>query len=144
MRPNGSSAVVHVGRLMNIMPVSLVKTGPPRPKSESLAKATAASSSLTKEPLGGFRSLCRSWATRSAGEWSMPASSFPTTTQRTCSVAAQPPYSSFSTPIAKRPDRGRHRAGKRAELEDLRGQVEAGTQVEVATKNLQVIMRISS
>src|SRR5580658_9653963 len=61
MPPNGSSASDQSMLLMNIMPVStwlatrlpramlLVKTEPPNPKSESLASAMAASSSLTRK-----------------------------------------------------------------------------------------------
>src|ERR1035441_11019474 len=60
MPPNGRSGVVQVGWLTNTMPasirlatrlpraMSLVKTDPPNPKSESLASATASSSLLTR------------------------------------------------------------------------------------------------
>src|ERR1035441_3557235 len=60
MPPNGRSGVVQVGWLTNTMPasmrlatrlpraISLVKTDPPNPKSESLASATASSSLLTR------------------------------------------------------------------------------------------------
>src|ERR1017187_974737 len=60
MPPNGRSGVVQVGWLTNTMPasmrlatrlpraISLVKTDPPNPKSETLASATASSSLLTR------------------------------------------------------------------------------------------------
>jgi hypothetical protein len=61
MPPYGNSAVVQVGWLINTIPVSMrlanrlpsatsrVKTEPPKPKSESLASATASSSFLTRK-----------------------------------------------------------------------------------------------